>query len=907
MTVIRSNLPANLTLPHLNRNNVENPNLPSWLEDCVHASLVLAVAPAGFGKTTAILGIHEHLREAGVKTAWIQLNHDDNHLDRFCQLIYDAIAPDLPDQPGTDDIASTLLDAVHTSTSINFRLLDLVANLPQSTAIFLDDFDYITDPHILHLVQNMIERSGNQIRFIIAARAHPQLKLLKLRAQGKVILIGFQELAFDIEQTRTFFNSRYQLQLDDASIERLHQSTEGWPTGLQLAALAMEKRKDRQNFIKNFLVSATDIDHYLYEEVFLTQSQEVQNFLLKTSVVTQLNISLTNAVADIQNSAAVLRSIEQQNLFLVRVGESDDQYRFHPLFAEYLQKKLHEDCPKLEPGLHVKAASWYLDNGNPGSAIDHLLIAAEFERVCEILASHIWVRINAGQLSDCHRWLNAVPAAVLENHPELLVAKCWMHIFQHDYVLARNLAYRLRNREALQNNNDYRILEPLTLALMDQQKECASVLASQLPNATFNGPVAGVLHTIRAAVHMWTHQFDEVSSEIDMAKAIFRQYGSLYGLSFTIDIEANVMLIQAKVKEAILFLEAGFADIVRRSGQNSVCSAHLAGYLAEALYEVGDYERAFRLAGEYFDITCATGMSYTIVASFRLLSRSMCHAGNYQQAREIIERGIELGRSLSLHSVTVAMKLELQYQAIQQHDAQQREQLQPAALEELVWTSSDQLSANANDIDTVQIMQYRIWIRTGQSERVIGAAPQLIADADQRRSTRVSIKLRILLAQALDAAGKTRQALDELHTVFQISSGQKLISTFIEEGPLLITLLERMLAEPAEAQTQLHIRKILSLKNVIGQLSSDELNSASLPPDAAPATLVIKAIDSLSERELQILQCLAAGMPNKGIAGKLFITEPTVKFHLRNINSKLRAKNRTHAVFIGRQLGLIQS
>ncbi len=911
MTVIKHNLPANLTLPQLNRNTVENPNLPGWLEDCAHARLVLAVAPAGFGKSTAILDIHKHINEAGVKTAWIQLTRDDNHLDRFCQLIHAAIGPDALPESESTELSANLIDAMYTNTSMNFRLLELVANLPQPTAIFLDDFDHITDTHILQFLQAMIERSGNQCSFIIAARAQPQLKLLKLRSQGKVILIGLRELAFDLEQTRTFFNERYQLQLDDASIEHLHNSTEGWPTGLQLAALAMEKRKDRDNFIQNFLVNTADIDHYLYEEVFLTQSQDVQTFLLKTSVVSQLNSSLTNTIAEIQNSAALLRSIEQQNLFLMRVGESDTQYRLHPMFAEYLQKKLREDCPNLESGLHVRAAEWYLDNGMPDLAIDHLLLAGEFERVCVILTAYIWVRINTGQLSDCHRWLNAIAPAVLENHPDLLVAKCWMHIFQHDYVLARNLAYRLRNRDDLATNKDYRILEPLTLALMDQAKECESVLETQLKDVVFNGPVGGVLHTIRAAVYMWAHQFDKVSAEIDMAKAIFRQYQSLYGLSFTIGIEANVLLMQARVKEAIALLGTGFADMAQRSGQNSVCSAHLAGYLAEALYEVGEYENAFKLARDYFELTCATGMTFAINASFRLLSRKMCNAGNYQEAKELAERGIELGRKLSLHNVSVAMKLELQNQFIHQYDAQPIELVHPVPLEELAWNSTDQKTTTANEIDNNSIMQLRIWLRTGRSQQVVSDAQHFIDDAQQRGCIRVAIKFRILLAQAREALGQTRAALEELRTVFQILNGQKMVSAFLEEGPRLCALLEKLAAEPVEAKTLVQVRQILSvnahLKSAVRQQSADETAAPGLLAEAAPVTLSAKAMDALSDRELQILQCLAAGMPNKAIAEKLFITEPTVKFHLRNINSKLRAKNRTHAVFIGRQLGLIQN
>lgn len=903
MTVMQRNTPANPTLPHLNRHTVENPNLPSWLEDCANASLVLAVAPAGFGKTTAILGIHEHLREAGVHTAWIQLGPEDNHLDRFCQLIHAAIGNDQPVPAEERATSANLIDAVYRHTSFNFRLLDLVEKLDQPTAVFLDDFDHITDPHILQMVQNMVERAGPQCRFIIAARAQPQLKLLKLRAQGKVILIGFRELAFDLEQARTFFNARYQLDLDDASIERLQQSTEGWPTGLQLAALAMEKRKDRQSFIKNFQISAADIDHYLNEEVFLTQSSEVQDFLLKTSIVAQLNAPLANAIAGIHNSATLLRAIEQQNLFLLRVGESDTDYRFHPLFADYLQKKLRDELPDQIDTLHRHAADWYLKNDKPGLAIDHLLIAGDFEPVCATLVSTIWVRINAGQLSDCRRWLERIPAAVLDGHADLLVAKCWLHIFLHEYVLARNLAYRLRNRPELEHNRDYKIIEPLSLALMDQPVECANVLANQLNNINFSGPVAGVWHTIRAAVHMWTHRFDLVADEIDRATAIFRQYGSLYGLTFTIGIEANVLLAQGKVNKAIALLQAGLTEINERGGQNSVCSAHLAGYLAEALYEIGEYEQASRLVDEFFDLTCTTGMSYTIIASFRLLARSSATAGNYGQARDIIERGIGLGREHSLSSVSLAMKLELQYLAIQQFDAQPANGPALVTLDDLPWDSDK--PAGSSEVGHLHVMQCRVWIRTGKSQRVVNEVPALIREAEQREGYRLAIKLHIVLAQALDALGRGRPALQALLSALQMCKGQNLLSTFIEEGPGVLAMLDRLRAETDDPVLLAHIQLILARGSSLRQLPHDDLATTTLPADSAAPALVTREIDALSDRELQILQCLAAGMPNKSIAASLHITEPTVKFHLRNINSKLRAKNRTHAVFIGRQLGLI--
>lgn len=895
MSYSQKKLPANLSLPHTSRYLVESPNLASWLEECAEASLVLAVASPGFGKTTAILALHERLREAGVNTSWIQLNPDDNHLERFCSLVSATLVPAPGSSQAKDKSNSNLYDAPHASAAIGFKLVETVSQLWQPTTIFLDDFENITDPLILLTVQRMIECLPKQCRLVIASRSQPNLKLLKLKAQGKVLQIGTQELSFDFDQARTFFNLRHHLGLDDVSIRRMYDRAEGWPTGLQLAALALTSSKSKLEFIENFCGNAADIGTYMYEEVLSTQPEAVQSFLEKTSILTRLSTTLCDAVADINDSAIVLRRLEQQNLFLVRIGESGEQYRYHPLFAEYLQKRLREERPELLPVLHGKAASWHLANGHLAAAIDHAQAAGDYEKACTILEGHIWSAIYAGSLSVCHMWLSSIPPAVMENHPKLQVAKCWTHVFQHEYVLANDLASRLRHHPALQDYSDFQILEPMTLAFMDQVVECENMLAARVTDTAITGAAKGILHNILTFMHLCGERFAKVPYEADMAKAVFRQYNSVYGPVYTQGFEVHAMLAQGQLDQVVGFLEPVFAEAIQRSGRYSTGCAHLAIYLAEALYEKGDCERAMALVEEYIDTTRMIGVVDTIVVSHRLLSRGYCLTGQYQRAKEIVEQGINLGRNFGLQRIAASMRLELQYQLIHQHEHSSNVALQLVAIEDPVWTYFDGRMAPGNDAENYQVTCYRVWIRNGECRRVLSEAPTQILAATKCGRIRLALKLRILLVLAMDANGQ-KEALNELIDILQMKNGQGFVSTFLEEGPRAIKLLAMLKPVGGDTNLQLRIQYILA-----------KSASATVSSVVPIATVKQAEPDALSEREMEILSCLSAGLPNKAIATKLYISEPTVKFHLRNINGKLGTKNRTHAVFMGRQLGWITS
>ncbi|MCV2351018.1 LuxR C-terminal-related transcriptional regulator [Paucibacter sp. Y2R2-4] len=905
-----------LAAPQLSRHLVDNPNLAAWLEECAEVSLVLAIAPAGFGKTTALLSLHERLREKGFATAWIQLSADDNHVERLCALLDSALAAGAQASPAQP--LPNLMDARYTGSRLGQDVLDAVAALQQPTAIFLDDFDHLREARAVDLMQRLIERLPPQCKLFISARSAPLLRLYKLKAQGRLLQIGMAELSFDLEQAELFLNQRHQLQLDAASVRRLLHATEGWPAGLQLAALALKARGDKRGFIENFCEQTADIGRYLYEEVFWDQAEEIKTFLLQTSFIKQLGPGICNAVCQISNAATLLRQLEQQGLFVLRMGAAGTEFRYHPLFAEFLLRKLGEDHPNWLPELHQRAADWFLQAGDPGAAVDHALAAGNHEQACAILVGHVWQALARGHISTCRHWLAQIPPAVQLRHPELLVALSWAHIFRYEYAQASELAEQLKHEPAVQAMPEYRLLSPLSLVLMDRLSECEAALQNQEVTA-LGGLSEATFRSISAYVDLCSHRFDAAIENADRSLQLFKRMGSIYGTTFSHGISTFTLLAQGRALQVIARLEPALAELSRVSGRHSASSAYVGIYLAGALYEVGEFERAASLAREYLDLSAELVFLDAIVIAHRILSRTLCRAGQYAEAAALIHAGTELGRSLGLTRIVAPMRLEQQYQVVHQFDhghplAPERLSLLPAA-----WDFAADRMTPINDVEDQVLAGLRLGLRDGRAEEVLEACQTKRDKAQKLGRRRRQLKLGLLQAQALASLQHEGDALQLLADLLLADGELALRATYLEEGPQLIALLERLRQQGHSNPA--HTPRLKALLNLVlgndaqitdqgaampeaaPEASALDNPASSMPPDTPLAAPVIDC--GLSPRELQILQCLSAGMPNKLIANSLHISEPTVKFHLRNINHKLDARNRTHAVFIARERGWV--
>jgi LuxR family maltose regulon positive regulatory protein len=868
------------------------------MEECAEASLILLVAPAGFGKTTAMLTLYDKFKEAGVRAGWVHFSLNDNNLERFHTLVSEACQIG---EPATEDVGHPSADAQFTRQTLALDLADRIGRLDQPTSLFLDDCERLTDPEVLDALQRMIDSLPAGCRVFIASRSIPALKLYRWKVQGRLLAIGIPELSFGKDQAEAFLNQRHNLCLDEESVQTLLRNTEGWPAGLQLAALALGSQPDKKGFIQNFKGSTPDVGEYLQEEVFSNQPPEIKAFLLQTSLLPQLNALLCDAVTGRSDSAAMLRRLEQKNLFIVRVGDAGTDYRYHPLFLEFLVRRLQEEDPDLAPRLHERAARWFYDHGYPNTAINSALASGNHELSCSLLREHAWITLAAGFVSTTRNWLISLPQTTLDAHPDLLVVLGWCYMLEHDFRLALETTCKLEHEPAVRSHDLFRVLQLDLLAHLDRIKECEAAVAACVKTELHQHLAAGVLCNIQTYLSLCNLRFGEVAAFAAQARVHYQHVDSTYAPAFPIAFQAYAHFIQGQPRQMMGILEPAFEETVRVSGRHHVTSALYAVYLAEGLYEAGEHGRAGELMTEMLDLVSLSGLVDLLIICHRVLARAQGRAGRHQEAQRIVTRGSALGRRLGLGRVEASMNLELLFQQIERSDRGEGGPLDLSLAEHPAWAAFTDRLPPANDTENPDVFRLRVWLRTGRARQAAEEIPDLIRQAEALSRRRLQAKLGLLLAQALKREGRQSEALEALSGQAMLEGLEESPAIFLDEGPAALALVQELAGSRNPDWARKGQRWWARLEQVVGKVP---LAPAPVPTKAEPAPPPL--VEPLSEREMQIWKCLAAGLPNNRIAHHLFISEATVKFHLRNIFSKLDARNRTHAVFIGRQHGWME-
>jgi len=336
----------------------------------VQKPLTIVTAPAGFGKTTAL---SEWLRQRALKAAWVSLSNIDNDLTCFWRYIIAALDHPLPRE---EVEAWQQSSQPHNIEAMLTVLINALETTPEQTILVLDDYHTITEEAIHQSLTFLLEHLPAHVHIILATRVDPPLPLARFRVRGKLTELRTNPLRFTYQETCAFLKHSMGLTLSEADISTLHNKTEGWVAGLQLAALSLQDCIDpaaSSHFIQTFNGTNRYILTYLTEEVLRHNTEEMQNFLLMTSILDCLYPTLCDAVTGQARSQLILEQLEQANLFLTKLD--NQQYRYDHLFTDALRHRLKQTHPQLISELHTRASSWYEQNGFMGDAMHHALEA----------------------------------------------------------------------------------------------------------------------------------------------------------------------------------------------------------------------------------------------------------------------------------------------------------------------------------------------------------------------------------------------------------------------------------------------------------------------------------------------------------------------------------------------------
>jgi LuxR family maltose regulon positive regulatory protein len=401
--------------------------LLGFLHEALECRVSVISGPIGYGKTT-LLAHWLQAESVEVPFAWVSLDEQDNDPARLWRHIVEALRLAVPE--GKDFGADVLvgLGAVaetFVSTTLSM-LINELADLPRRVVLVLDDYQFVTEVETHESVTFFIEHLPENVHLVISSRSDPPLPLGRLRAMGELNEIRTGQLAFTEEEADRLLNEKLGLGIDHDDVAVLLERTEGWPAGLYLASLSLRNKEDKHAFIESFRGSNRYIVGLLGEEVLAYLSEDVRQFLLRTSVVSRLTAPLCDAVTGRHDSASLLRELAGSNLFVVSLDDQDEWYRYHHLFSELLLYELKSSRPDLEPELRVRASEWLEDAGLFEGAVTQAFEAGNFELAGMQIARHWRGYVFAGQTATVQRWLESLPQEVLTDSAPLALVKAWI-------------------------------------------------------------------------------------------------------------------------------------------------------------------------------------------------------------------------------------------------------------------------------------------------------------------------------------------------------------------------------------------------------------------------------------------------------------------------------------------------
>lgn len=881
---------------------VPRPHLMERLNAGMRSKLILIVAPAGYGKTTLLSAWHADPNRPAWPLAWVSLDQSDNDPTRFWIYVITAL------NRLHAGVGETALAWLHSPQpppieAVLTLLLNALTTLSTETVLVLDDYHMIEVQPIHDALTFLLEHLPSNLHLIIASRLDPLLPLARLRARGTLTELRISDLRFSFEEAAAFLSEVMALSLESTEIAALEARTEGWIAGLHLAALSMQGRDDLADFIKSFTGSSRYVIDYLAEEVLSRQPEDVQRFLLHTSMLDRLSNSLCDAVRGRDDSQAMLAYVERANLFLIPLDDERQWYRYHHLCTEVLRNRLQQAEPALLPELHRRASFWYEQHEMLAEAVQHALAVPDVKRAASLIEQRGMLFAQRGQAHMVLGWLNSLPDALVCTRPMLCFIHALVLMLTHQLDAAED---RLRDAE--------RSIQPDT---PDEQVQLIMgwVAAIRATFDIFSGDLARNVALSRQALDLLpkTEIIGRAGAIVGAARAFLvsgdvtlaterlvrevaaaaRTSGNLVSILRSLTLLARLQMLQGRLSQAATTYEEMVQGVPGQGELRVVVSGPSYSFgMGDLLREWNNLDAAERLLIQGMELVSGLPVveAEVVTRGYMALARLQQARGEYRKTLATLDTFAQVAHRcrfvpyLVAHGDAVLAQMEL---------------AQGNRASAIQWADTSGLSAN-DELSYLREQEYltlvRVRITEGRTQpggpllsEALVLLERLREDAEAKLRMRSVLEILVLRALALQAQGDRTGALTALRRALILAEPEGYMRLFIDEGVPMAALLR-----------QAYTYKIApTYVATLLQAGSEPLAIG------FPLQRTSPLIEPLTEREHEVLGLLMDGASNDEIAHRLVISLNTVKKHVFNIYSKLGVQSRTQAVARAKTLELL--
>lgn len=891
-------------------------------------SFILLSGPAGFGKTTLLSEFVAQIlqqRESLVGVAWLSLDEGDSDPHRFWTYL---IAACQGVQEGVGETALALLNMPQPlpEGAIPTLLINDLTRQDRPLVLVLDDYHTIQNPSIHADLLFLLDHLPQNLHLIVSTRTDPPWPLARYRARNQLIEIRAQDLRFSTAEAAGFLNQTMALSLSEEAMAALEERTEGWIAGLQLAALSMQGRSDVGAFIQAFTGSHVYIAEYLVDEVLKRQSEEMQVFLLQTSILDRLCAGLCEAVCCGQETHGCLDgqknllTLQQANIFIIPLDDEGQWFRYHHLFADLLQARLQSSFPAAAiHTLHQRAAAWYEQNGMIIEAIDHALAAADYPRVVRLVEAAALPMIIQANVRTVESWLQAIPLVYLEQSPRLNMAYAWMNLLRGTPLQAVPFIDHLRAffttpaagaADASLQVEWLAIQSELLIGQGKPQESRALAQKAQALLPAVDPHIRSMIYVTLAKAYQVTLDYDRAAEVFQMIVQDARAKGDITFEVLGISGQAQMFLKQGRLHRTYELATEGIRRL-EMSGKHVPFSATLYGELGQVFFHWCQLEQARAYQRRSMEISGKNGYSDPEIYFHLLLSKICQMEGDLDGAVREMEQANYLASIIPPAMIRENIISQQVWVDLAMHHPAAAEQLLAAdgynfdgafRFPDLAPGAPVTLETSLLYNSALRVILYHA--RQGQNtsnlQSGIDLAERLIQGELQCQQLRAALETLLLLSQMATVQGDRQRSQAATARALTLAEPEDFISAFIEEGQPVAEILTDLLKSnrPVKAQKE-YIQKILAAYPP----GKAKLETASPVSPAGAAALV----EPLTARELEVLRLIADGDSNQAIAAKLVITVSAVKKHTGNIYGKLAVTSRTQAISRARQAGLLDS
>lgn len=878
------------TPPRVSKTLLGRPRLSSNSPELADKSVILVQAPSGLGKTSLLAQWRREALQSGSVAAWLSLDERDD-ATRFAQ----GLGVSMRIASGRSDFGQSYVHTVGVGggdleTLTNW--LAEVADMGVEVVLFLDDAHALpestVDPSLMYLLHN----APANLKVILAARKQIVLPVADMLAHGRFAALDSDALRFRLEETIAVITARFGSRADSDACVRLHDLTEGWPLGLQLAIATIEKSLSLSEAIAAFSVRAGDIQRYFVECLVERLSRPLADFLIRISIVDSLHPDLCEAITGCVDSDFQLKRLQDATpIFLA--GVDSDWLRIHPLAREFLKDRFEMLPVEERQAVHGRAAHWLAERQMYQAAARQALRAGQDQLAYEFAARCLYDVLMTGEVAQVWEWVERLPACEVEKRPRLLLAVGWALAMSERHAEAAQLVGRMIDAPTSDPGDRCESAEICAAAAfyaddMEGMERMVEPWFDSLPTRpavlrTVGINMLAMLTLFRGMPEQARYLYQQLAQDHALTIGGYARGWSdwVIGISY---------LWQGQVFPAEETLRASLARAEEECGRRSPTAVMLASALAAVLWERGLTDEVEALLANRLDVLERRAPPDAIIIGFVIAARVATLRGLERRAFDLLENLYALGTVRGLPRLCVASLTE----QIRMHALRSHGEVCSTLIGRLDGVTTPQAYERwdiLGPLVEVQVGLARAYFNVVRHDwrQVLSDLKAIDPIAKRLRRVRDRIQIALLLALAMKRCGEDGATM--LNEAISLAETMGLERVLVDTHPDLVDWARRVRSEVDGPESTAIQRPVPTPGlQVARQVNAHVFPSALLTP-----------------KERDVVQLLAGNLTNKEIALALGVSDETVKWHLKNLFDKLNALNRKHLLVRARMLGILDA